>query len=138
MSSKEKKNAMVQLIQDGEGSIYSTQNVLARIWRIVLVQNNITVQNWHSYISRYQERCKKFSSKKGTINMKGNMSRRLAADKLSWSGLMRGFNILEYSKVTITVELEKGMEKRKITIVVPNDELNFQGDDDETETEKED
>ena len=123
-----KKNAMISLIEQGEDGIRSTTNVLALVWRIILYKYGLSAHSWQRHITRYQERVDKQSSRKGSANMKGNMQRRLAEDRLSWGSLMRGFSILEFERVEITFKTTKRygnkLETRDVTIVINDDELN--------------
>lgn len=125
----DKKNAMEVLINQGEDSIHETQNVLARIWRIVLVKYGVSFHQWHRSITKYQDKIIRISSKKGAANMKGNMTRRLVEDRLSWDTLLRGLAILEFDKIEITLRLTKRFETQEITIIVPNDEIVMDDED---------
>lgn len=120
---KDKKNAMVVLIEKGEDGIHETTNILARVWRIVLYRYNLSGHKWQSQITRYQERINKVSTRKGSANMKGNLIRRLAEDRLSWGSLMRGFSILEFDLIEITFRFTKRKDVKEFTIVMNNDEL---------------
>lgn len=129
------KNAMISLIEQGEEGIRGTTNVLALIWRIILYKYGLSAHSWQRHITRYQERVDKLSSRKGSANMKGNMQRRLAEDRLSWGTLMRGFSILEFVKVEVTFKTTKRiggkLETRDVTITIHDDEINAIDADDE-------
>jgi hypothetical protein len=128
---KSKKNAMLNLIEQGEEGIHNTNNTLARVWRILLYRYGLTGHQWQRQITKYQEKINKISSKKGSANMKGNMTRRLAEAKLSWGTLMRGFAIMEIDRLEITFKCYKKNDCREITMVVLNDEFNALDDEDE-------
>ena len=127
---KDKKNAMVNLIEKGEDGIDETHDVLARVWRITLYRYGLSLHQWHRLITKYQERVNRLSSEKGSANMKGIMTRRLAEDKISWGTLMRGFAILEFDKIEITFRLTKRNDVRDIKMVITNDELDIVEDND--------
>ena len=127
---KDKKNAMLNLIDLGEDGIEQTQDILARVWRITLHRYGLSPHNWHTLITKYQERVNRLSSEKGSANMKGNMTRRLAEDKISWGTLMRGFAILEFDKIEVTFRLTKRNDVRDIKMVITNDELDIVDDKD--------
>jgi hypothetical protein len=131
----EKKNAMEYLLDQGDSSIYETNNVLARLWRIILNrEEKVDINKWNRLITIYQEKQVKISSKKGAANLKGNLTRRLVNPKLSWNVFMSGLAVFNYDVVGLTLTLQKGSVTKEIKLLIPNDELiKNNPDDDEGE-----
>lgn len=127
---KKTKNGMINLIEKEDKGVHDTQNVLARVWRIVLVRSDIDVHKWNRLLTKWQDRVMKIHSKKGSANMKGNMSRRLAEPRLSWPLLMRGFSIYEVEKTEVIFRLHKRGEIIEIPMVISNDEMSMEDDED--------
>lgn len=126
-----KKNAMIELIEQKEDGIQETENVLARLWRIILFQYGLSGNSWTRQITKYQDRISALSSRKGISNMKGNLTRRLAEDKLTWTSLERGLAILEFDHIRIELHLTRKGRTRVIGLDVENDELSIDDDDDD-------
>lgn len=128
---RKSKNGMINLIEEDEKGIHDTQNVLAKVWRILLIKTDIDIHKWNRLLTKWQDRVMKIHSKKGSANMKGNMSRRLAEPRLSWPLLMRGFSIYEIEKTEIIFRLHKRGEIIEIPFSVTNDELQMEDDDEQ-------
>jgi hypothetical protein len=127
----DKKNAMLSLLEEEDKGVHQTSHVLGRLWRIVLKNENLSGFQWNRYITRYQERINRFTSKRGVMNMKGNLTRRLAEPKLSWGSIMRGFAILEYTKIEIIFRFHKNKQHFDVHMTINNDEINQQTQEDE-------
>lgn len=130
---REKKNAMLSLLEKGEEGIHDTTNLLARVWRILLYQYGLTGHQWQRQITKYQEKINKISSKKGAASIKGNMTRRLAEPKLSWGTFMRGVDIQEIEKMEVTFRFHKRGDVREINMTVLKDQFDTFDEDEEGE-----
>lgn len=126
---KEKKNAMVALIEKGKDGVNGTTNILARLWRIILAEENLTIHNWQRLLNKYQMRMHKLSSMKGSANLKGNLIRSLAEPKISWGSLIRGINILEYEEMEMRIRLKKRGVVKQFDLVVTNDDVDIIGEE---------
>lgn len=115
---KEKKNAMVALIEQGVSSINRDTNILGRLWRIILYEEGLTAHQWQRLITKYQQRMIKLSSVKGSANLKGNLIRSLAEPKISWGTFMRGLSVLEYEKIGFKLELTKRGRTREVGVTL--------------------
>ena len=103
----DKANSMVKVIDDGLFGIHKSENVLARLWRIILYETNMNGQIWHIQLNKFQDRLHRESTTKKSASIKGNITRMLADPKISWSAFMRGLSILEFEKMDIQITLYK-------------------------------
>lgn len=110
------KNPMIQLIEMGEDGIHATSHPLAKIWRIILYKSFIRGDTWYRLISTYQERYHLLQSSKLGCNIKGNFTRELAKDRITWPNLMRGMEIMQFDEVEVNFICRK---KGKPDIEVP-------------------
>lgn len=117
----EPSDNMVKLIESKESGIYSTNNVLARLWRIILFRYNLSGSTWHKQLDKYQFRKHNTGSKKAKRSTKGNITRALATDKLSWGVLMTGLEIIQFDKVEIHLHLTRRGETEVVTVSLEND-----------------
>lgn len=122
------KNSMVKLIESKEDGILSTNNVLARMWRIILFSYGLSGSSWQLLLDKYQTKMKHKHTVKGSANIKGNLTRQLAEDKLSWDGLINGLAILEFEKIEIELSLTKRGETRVVKLEATTDEFNIDED----------
>lgn len=124
------KNAMLHLIEQGEDGIHGTQNVLARIWRIILYKSFMTGGKWYRLITNYQERQLRLQTKRAGGNIKGNLSRRLAEDRITWTNLMRGIDILGFEEVELVMTCKKrGQEDIVVPMTLRLDQSDREEDD---------
>ena len=118
MNKRKGKDLMVTLIESKEKGIYSTTNILARLWRITLFKYQINGRMWHKLMDRYQFRMERDLSSQGRSFMKGNTTRALSVDKLSWNALMKGLAILNFDEIKIQLVLTKAGVTRTISLDV--------------------
>jgi len=96
------KNPMIDVIESGLQGIHSTTNVLAFIFRKVIWDINIDAPTWYKLLNDWQIMLSKSEmTQKQLASDRGNTIRRLAKDKLQWSGFMLGLHILQIEKVDI-------------------------------------
>jgi len=113
-------NPMVKVIEEGMMGIYETTNVLARLWRILLYDNNLKAHQWHTLISKAKFHRKGEMTEKAAATDRGNATRMLAKSKISWGMFMRGLIILEYDKMDIKVTLWRKNKPQTLEISVDN------------------
>lgn len=117
-----KKNAVVDLIEQGVSGILGTQNVLARLWRIILNKYMLSGRQWQQQVTQYQEKVARSTTKKGGANIKGNLTRSLAKDAISWKTFLAGLSIIQFDKIRIEVHLTKKGKTEVIGLDINNDE----------------
>lgn len=96
------------VIESGEDGVFETQHLLARVWRIVLIKSAISGELWYRLITRYQERYRNLESEAKRTSIKGNYSRQLAGDRISWPLLMKGFEIIDFDDIEVNFKFRKG------------------------------
>ena len=111
---KESKNSMIKMLNEGKDAIYQATNPLSRIWRILCVQTGVNAPVWNNQLDKWNRRNQRKGNKTALNSDKGNASRSLAEDSISWKSLMRGFDILEYDKIEIQITAHR----RGKTVVV--------------------
>lgn len=103
----DKPNIMVKVIDEGLSGIHKSENVLARLWRIILYETSMNGQMWHVQLNKFQDKLHRESTTKKSASIKGNITRMLADPKISWSAFMRGLAILEFERMDIQIVLYK-------------------------------
>lgn len=123
----DKPNIMVKVIDEGLSGIHKSENVLARLWRIILYETNMNGQMWHVQLNKFQDKLHRESTTKKSASIKGNITRMLADPKISWSAFMRGLSILEFERMDIQIILYK--RKRPMPLKTLTVDLNRQMSD---------
>lgn len=100
---KKSKNPMLSLIDNGLGSIGETTDTLARLWRLLLWENNTRATTWMTLMNKWLTKTEGILTDKAKSNLRGNLTGALASPKISWGTLIRGITILEYVKVDIEI-----------------------------------
>lgn len=128
------KNPMTNVIEEGLQGIYKSHDALARTWRVLLYETRIQPHQWHQLLDKWQLRNqseqyvgKSNKPTKQKMSWKGNITRRLSKEKISWSCLMTGLSILGYEKMEIDIKLFRRGKTRTMTITV-DDLANHQDD----------
>ena len=111
-------NVMLQIIEEGVTGIHKTDNLLARIWRIVIYKANVTGQSWHNQLSHWQSKLNKEVTSKKKASIKGNITRALAEPTVSWDTLMKGFTILGFTKMEMNIKLHKRNKIIEIPLII--------------------
>lgn len=125
-------NPMVKVLDDGLMGIHETKCVLARAWRILLYETGLTAIQWHTLLNKWQAKVQKSSTEKEATNIKGNATRRLAKDIITWNGLMEGVYILEFTRVEVNLRLHKGSKVRELNLDVDLTNIDMHSSDDDT------
>ena len=128
----ENKNPMVKLLNEPDRGMSDTQDVLARIWRQLLFSTNIPVSNWLTRLSNWQTEQGKLIGVHAAMSLKSNITSTIAEKRISWDTLMRGYAILGYVKLEITVvgyKAIKGHKGDKIELTVLNTHGSGVGDE---------
>ena len=128
-------NVMLQVIEEGITGIYKTDNILARIWRIVIFKANITGQSWHNQLSQWQSKLNKEVTSKKKASIKGNITRALAESTVSWDTLMKGFTILGFTKMDMHITLHKRGKTIEFPLVIDLTTLKYDDNDSDDEQE---
>lgn len=115
------KPSMTDVIESGLTGIHGTSNVLAALWRLLLYQSNLKPHHWHRLVDGWRTQLSMSEmTEKELISIRGNISRVLAKDKISWTQLIRGFTILGWEKMDIQITLHKGNKKKVLNATVDN------------------
>jgi hypothetical protein len=125
------KNPMVQLLTEPDKGMSDTQDVLARIWRQLLYQTNVPVAGWFARLSNWQLEQSKTIGIKEAMCLKSNITGAVAKKRISWDNLMRGYSILGYVKLEITIVGYKAIKDHKgdkVELTVLTNQLNAEQD----------
>lgn len=79
--------------------------VLARLWILLIIDLNIQTPAWEYLISLYLEKYAEHHGKEKALNLKGNLSKSLTGDTLSWKEICRGITMLDFDDVLFFVEV---------------------------------
>lgn len=113
---------MVDLIESGVEGILSTQHPLARLWRITLHTFRVRPDVWDSKLTKYQDKIARSNTTKGSANIKGNLVRSLAEDRISWNTIMHGLSIIGFDKLRIELHLTKEGVTTVVGLNIDNEE----------------
>lgn len=102
---KKSSNPMINIINDGISSVHSSKNVLSKLWKILIIETNVTAPIWLKQIDSWQMRMQLRKTDKDISSLKGNITSALAKDKVTWDKLLVGFNILDFVKLDIQLTL---------------------------------
>lgn len=103
------KMRMAKLLATEGYSVSKATDVLARIWRSILRDLEVTPVEWDRRLKVYldsPERGEKLTGSKRS-NTKGNLNSELAADKLSWKVFCKGLRVLGSTQTTMELELSR-------------------------------
>lgn len=100
----------VETIEDlllGDTAIIVSSNcVLSRLWRLSLIQLGVTAARWDTMITDYIEKCKSAMEAGKANNLKGNLSKALAKDGLTWRYFCRGVTVYNFDSVKLKLDFE--------------------------------
>lgn len=87
---------------------YGTNGVLAKHWRIILAELNITTQKWLSLMADfvYDLRNGVPNNKSDQTSFRGNLTKELSRDQLTWKSFCRGLRFLKVRRMRIVTYLE--------------------------------
>ncbi len=135
-----KKDTMQDIIDSGLQGINKTDDILARLWRLLLYESNMQLHIWDSLLTKWQTRLMKSYTLKGAACKKGNITRELANHKISWGKFIVALTILGYDSMNIELTLYRKGKARTLKIFVAdliaeadNDELLSDNKDKDTE-----
>jgi hypothetical protein len=86
-----------------------------------LFSTNIPVSNWLTRLSNWQNEQSKIIGVQAAMSLKSNVTSAIAEKRISWDNLMRGYAILGYVKLEITIigyKAVKGHKGDKIELTV--------------------
>ena len=109
---------MNELIKTGARSIYGTNHVLARAWRNLVVDSQVSTEQWSRLTTQWIDSRLHKRSDKDSTSTKGNYTKMLAKKSLTWNGFMTGLSILQYEKMEIHIKLFKKGKSRELELVV--------------------
>jgi hypothetical protein len=95
-------NPMLQLLSNSDVNIMESKNELTTLWRLILWRLDIKQVQWTRHLFIWAEKGALKPNKK-RYN-KGNATRELASEKISWAVFLKGLAILDFVKVEITVK----------------------------------
>ena len=81
--------------------------MLSRLWRLLLYDTKMNCSVWDRYLSLWYDRINSNLSEKQKSSWKGNKTRGLATDRITWPSFLQGLKILQYKHMEITITLRK-------------------------------
>lgn len=111
------------VIDKGIDGLLEAEDILARIWRMILFDFAIKGDQMQGLLNSFQERELRGvdATSRRKTSVKANLSRNLASKTMSWKILMRGFRVMQFSKVTLRLELTRGKTTREIKLELLDD-----------------
>lgn len=114
-----KKNPLHELMTGDITLISSANCVLARLWRLMLFQLNVRASIWETLLTTYTEACKAHMPKDKALNLKGNISKGMAKDVLSWGRLCQGLSVFGFEETILKLELTDKDVTKDVSIRLP-------------------
>ena len=109
---------MRNVIHSGVSSIYGTTHVLARLWRTLIFESQVTADQWDRLITDWTAKQANKGSDKDHTSRKGNITKQLAKRTISWNAWMIGLSILKYEKIEINIKVFKKSKVRELNLSV--------------------
>lgn len=90
--------------------------VLARLYRKFLLTENITAMQWRTYMDHYVKSVEQSQGawRQGNFSIKGNMTKALSKDELTWKTFIRAMRFLKTKRLVITVERTDSMGRTHV------------------------
>lgn len=97
-----------ELLASEDKKVNAARNPLARLWRLVLYENNIQHGAFDSAINRYLERLQNHvkQTNKEQHREKGNLVKELSNDALTFKNFIKGMQVLNPAKVKLTIDIQ--------------------------------
>jgi hypothetical protein len=118
MREEKPRNPMVTVIEQGLVGIHASEDALSRLWRILLYETKIRGSDWHTRLNKWQQKMQRKYSDKEAASLKGNITKTLAKNNLSWRTFIRGIQILGYECMDIELTLWKNNKPQKIFLSI--------------------
>lgn len=119
------KNPMLNLLDTSFYGIHEVSHPLAKIWRLLLRQMNLSGAGWITKTSIWQTKLASKMPKAKAANLKNNVCPQLAEKELSWNTLCRGYTILGFTHFNITITAFRGPNDNKgVTVELTVTDLN--------------
>jgi hypothetical protein len=121
---------MITLLEEPSFGASSTAHPLGRIWRLLLRQMHMSVQEYLVKQSNWQTKLAQKIGASKALQMKSNTNDALAQKEISWNTLCRGIGLLNFSHFTIRLECYRNINDTKPLVVeLTVDKLNDIPDD---------
>lgn len=143
MQEKKDKKDLGELLNPGNGGlVHESRNTLARFWRTILADRQVSLIKWSGYMERYlsDPRNGVRQDSKSRSSARGNLNKELLKAWISWKVFEKGLRFLGPVQAEISVKFiwDKTADKpyREETIHKLTLDLNEMLDDDDPEREE--
>lgn len=107
--------------------ITSSNCILARLWRLMLVELHVRPEQWEVLLADYIERAKDHLSAKEAHDLKGNVPKALVRDPLAFKSFCRGVSVLNFPNVQLRICTIKGTTEQWSVVNIPQTYTNDGG-----------
>lgn len=116
MYGRENRSQMLEILHDPDKKIDEARDVLSKAFRTILREARFSVIDWNTKMPRYLEdpRNRIPQNGKDMSSARGNLSKELSRDTMTWNVFMKGMSFIDPVSVKLTLEIE--FEKDKITL----------------------
>lgn len=129
---QEKSIKPLHELMSGDLALISGANcVLARLWRLLLFQLNVRAPIWEILLTNYTADCKDCMGEEKALNLKGNITKKLAKDELSWVRFCQGVSVFGFEETIFKMTLVDGTDQAGFTTKVVQIRLPLVRDDED-------
>lgn len=116
MYDRENRSQLLEILQDPDKKIDDARDVLSKAFRTLLRESRFSMIDWNNNMPRYlkdRRNCIPQNSK-DMSSARGNLSKELSRDSMTWNVFMKGIAFMNPKSVKITFEVE--FEKESINL----------------------
>lgn len=99
------QHTLRDIIRDPSRKVGEAQNELSFLFRMILLEHRIGVEQWENLTTRYFT-ARYESDRKVIVQEKINLSRAIAKERLTWQRFMEAIETLGYDECEISITLK--------------------------------
>lgn len=113
MYDRENRSQMLDILQDADKKIDESRDVLSKAFRTILRESRFSMIDWNNNMPRYlkDRRNRIPQNSKDMSSARGNLSKELSRDTMTWNVFMKGLSFINPKSVKLTIEVEFDKEK---------------------------
>ncbi|QAX96138.1 hypothetical protein [Vibrio phage vB_VmeM-Yong XC32] len=116
---EDKKKEIYKLMENDVSLISNVNCVLSRLWRLSLYNLDVRAPIWEALFQNYIYDLNMAIGKSKATNLKGNIPKDLAKDKMTWERFCQGLSVFNFEDVRFSMELTENGETKRVSINIP-------------------
>lgn len=115
----EKKKELYKLMENDVSLISDANCVLTRLWRLTLNSIDVRAPIWEALFQNYVYDLHDAIGTSKAGNLKGNIPKDLAKDKITWERFCQGLSVFNFEDVKFSLTLTEGDESKTVAVHIP-------------------